>query len=177
MLRTIASPRLARAALGILVLVALLVWLGVRGAQAFDQRRHAALAHQVTTAPDRVSRRLIPIGLGARARAHGLLQYRPGTWLTVVSLHGLPPASGHERYLVFLHNWTGWSLAGAVERDRLGGAQLRSAAEPRPPTIFEVLVTRAADNASSDPHGTPVLYWFDASLAPKGAVPFFAVPR
>jgi hypothetical protein len=171
MLHTIPRPRLARAALGVLVLAALLAWLGVRGAQAFDQRRHAALAHEVTTAPDSVTRRLIAIGAGGRVGARGRLQYRPGTWLTVVSLQGLPPTSGRERYLVFLHNWTGWSLAGAVVADRHGNAEVRFGAEPRPPTIFEVMVTRAVDDASSDPHGAPFLYWFDASLAPLRAVP------
>jgi hypothetical protein len=176
-LHTIPRSRPVRAALGVLALVALLAWLGVRGAQAFDQRRHAALAREVTTAPDRVTRKLSAIGAGKRAgmRVRGVLQYRPGTWLTVVSLQGLPPTTGHVRYLVFLHNWTGWSLAGAVAADRRGNAQVRFAAEPRPPTIFEVVVSRAADDASSDPHGTPLLYWFDASLAPRRTVPLFVV--
>jgi hypothetical protein len=176
-LHTIARTRPARVALGVLALAALLAWLGVRGAQAFDQRRHAALAREVTTAPDRVTRTLSAIGAGERAGERGRLQYRPGTWLTVVSLQGLPPTSGRERYLVFLHNWTGWSLAGAVRGDQRGDAQLRFGAEPRPPTIFEVVVTRAADDASSDPHGAPVLYWFDASLAPKRAIPLYVVVR
>jgi len=170
-LRTIARPRLAAAVLGIVAL-ALLAWLAVRGAEAFDQRRHAALARQVTTGADTVTRELPAIGAGRRGGVRGRLQYRPGTWLTVVSLRGLPVTSGRERYLVFLHNWSGWMLAGAVSADARGDAQVRFAAEPRPSSIFEVIVTRTTDDASSDPHGTPVLHWFDASLAPKRTVPF-----
>ena len=48
---------------------------------------------------------------------------------------------------------------------------MRSAAEPRPPTIYEVVVTRAVDDATSIPHGQP-LHWFDASLAPPRARQF-----
>jgi hypothetical protein len=169
---TIARLRLARAVLAVLALALLLAWLGVRASQAFDQRRHVELARQVTTAPNTVTRELTTMGTGAREGVRGRLQYRPGTWLTVVSLQGLPPTSGHERYLVFLHNWTGWLLAGAVEPDRRGDAQVRFAGDLRPPTIFEAIVMRASDDASSDPHGTPLLHWFDASLAPRRAIPF-----
>jgi hypothetical protein len=102
----------------------------------------------------------------------GRLSYRPGTWLTVVDLRGLRPVSGDERYLVFLRNWAGWTLAGAATPDAAGAAQVRSAAEPRPPTIFEVVVTRAVDDATSVPHGRPVLHWFDPDLGPPKARPF-----
>jgi hypothetical protein len=168
---TIARQRLARAALAVVALGAV-AGLGARGAHAFDRQRQVALAREVTAAPDTVTRELPPVGTGQREGVRGRLQYRPGTWLTVVSLRGLPPTSGRERYLVFLHNWTGWLLAGAVSSDPHGAAQVRFAGDLRPPTIFEAIVTRATDNASNDPHGTPVLHWFDASLAPKRAVPF-----
>jgi hypothetical protein len=102
----------------------------------------------------------------------GQLTYRPGTWLSVVELEGLEPVSGDERYLVFLRNWAGWTLAGAARPGPDGDAQVRSAAEPRPPTIYEVVVTRAVDDATSVPHGEPVLTWFDASLGPPRARPF-----
>ena len=75
-------------------------------------------------------------------------------------------AAKAERYLVFLRNWAGWTLAGATRPGPDGVAQVRSAAEPRPPTIYEVVVTRAVDDATSIPHGQPVLQWFDASLGP-----------
>ena len=171
MLHTITRPRLARATLS-LALLALLALLGVRGAQAFDHRRQIALAREVTSARDTVTRQLPQVGAGQREGVRGRLQYRPGTWLTVVSLQGLRPTSGRERYLVFLRNWTGWLLAGAVSGDAHGDAQVRFAADLRPPTIFEAIVTRASDNAASDPHGTPLLHWFDASLAPRRTVPF-----
>jgi hypothetical protein len=102
----------------------------------------------------------------------GRFSYRPGTWLSVVDLRGLDPVAGDERYLVFLRNWAGWTLAGAARPGPDGGAQVRSAAEPRPPTIYEVVVTRAVDDATSIPHGQPVLQWFDASLGPPRARPF-----
>jgi hypothetical protein len=104
--------------------------------------------------------------------AAGRLSYRPGTWLSVVDLRGLDPVAGDERYLVFLRNWAGWTLAGAARPGVGGTAQVRSAAEPRPPTIYEVVVTRAVDDATSVPHGQPVLHWFDASLAPPKARQF-----
>jgi hypothetical protein len=103
---------------------------------------------------------------------NGRLSYRPGTWLSVVGLRGLEPVTGDERYLVFLRNWAGWTLAGAARPLADGTAQVRSAAEPRPPTIYEVVVTRAVDDATSIPHGRPVLHWFDASLAPPKAHQF-----
>jgi hypothetical protein len=104
--------------------------------------------------------------------ANGSLSYRPGTWLSVVEMQGLDPVAGDERYLVFLRNWAGWTLAGAARPGADGTAQVRSAAEPRPPTIYEVVVTRAVDDATSVPHGQPVLHWFDASLAPPRARQF-----
>jgi hypothetical protein len=112
-------------------------------------------------------------GVGTAAtRARGRLAYRPGTWLSVVELRGFDPVAGDERYLVFLRNWAGWTLAGAARPGVGGTAQVRSAAEPRPPTIYEVVVTRAVDDATSVPHGQPVLHWFDASLAPPKAHQF-----
>ena len=109
---------------------------------------------------------------GAPGTPGGRLAYRPGTWLTVVELRALEPVAGDERYLVFLRNWAGWTLAGAARPDADGAAQVRSAAEPRPPTIYEVVVTRAVDDATSVPHGQPVLHWYDGSIAPPRARPF-----
>ena len=188
-------PRLVLA----VVLVAAVAWLGFRAVQAFDQDRHAAQAAAVLAAPDKVTHRLPPVPPGqaapassvARAperegspqpggtfgavhspEASGQLAYRPGTWLSVVDLRGLRPVAGNQRYLVFLRNWAGWTLAGAARPDADGTAQVRSGAEPRPPTIYEVVVTRAVDDATSVPHGRPELHWFDASLGPPRAVPF-----
>ena len=109
---------------------------------------------------------------GTTGTPSGRLSYRPGTWLSVVELEGLEPVAGDERYLVFLRNWAGWTLAGSVRPGADGTAQVRSAAEPRPPTIYQVVVTRGIDDATSVPHGQPVLQWFDASLAPPKARKF-----
>ncbi|HJU03311.1 MAG TPA: hypothetical protein VJ966_19105 [Actinomycetes bacterium] len=158
----------ARRLVLVLVLVAAVAWLGFRAVQAFDQDRHAAEAAAVLAAPDKVAHRLGPVA----NQASGQLAYRPGTWLSVVDLRGLEPVAGHERYLVFLRNWAGWTLAGAARPDPDGTAQVRSGAEPKPPTIYEVVVTRAVDDATSVPHGQPVLHWFDGSLGPARAVPF-----
>ena len=95
--------------------------------------------------------------LGAVHSPGGRFSYRPETWLSVVDLEGLDPVAGNERYLVFLRNWAGWTLAGAARPGPDGVAQVRSAAEPRPPTIYEVIVTRAVDDATSIPHGQPVV--------------------
>jgi hypothetical protein len=153
------------------LLVLALGWLGFRAVQAFDQDRHAAQAAAVLAAPNRVSHQLPPV-LDAVHSPGGRLSYRPGTWLSVVDLEGLDPVAGNERYLVFFRNWAGWTLAGATRPGPDGAAQVRSAAEPRPPTIYEVVVTRAVDDATSIPHGQPVLQWFDASLAPPRARKF-----
>jgi hypothetical protein len=166
----------ARARLVLLALLAVaLVWLGFRAVRAFDQDDNAAAAAAVLSAPDKVTYRLLPRPGTVRDGVHspgGQLTYRPGTWLSVVDLEGLEPVSGDERYLVFLRNWAGWTLAGAARPGPDGDAQVRSAAEPRPPTIYEVVVTRAVDDATSVPHGEPVLQWFDASLGPPRARPF-----
>ena len=181
---------MARPVVAVLLVLAL-GWLGFRAVQAFDQDRHAAEAAAVLSAPDRVSYQLAPVAPGqasppppdagaperegspqpggAPGAVHspgGRLSYRPGTWLSVVDLEGLDPVAGNERYLVFVRNWAGWTLAGAARPGPDGVAQVRSAAEPRPPTIYEVVVTRAVDDATSIPHGQPVLQWFDASLGP-----------
>ena len=156
----------------VLVVVVAVAWLGFRAVRAFDQDRHAAEAAAVLAAPDNVTYQLPPVP-GEPSRPDlgpsGRLAYRPGTWLSVVDLRGLEPMAGDERYLVFLRNWAGWTLAGSTSPRADGTAQVRSGAEPRPPTIYEVIVTRAVDDATSVPHGQPVLQWFDASLAPPKA--------
>jgi hypothetical protein len=165
------APTAAR--LAALALVVAVGWLGFRAVRAFDQDRHAAEAAAVVAAADAVSHRLPAApGVALEAGATGELRYRPDTWLTVVDLRGLAPATGGQRYLVFLRNWAGWTLAGAARPDAAGAAQVRSAAEPRPPTIYEVVVTRAVDDATSVPHGQPVLHWYEPSLAPPRARPF-----
>jgi hypothetical protein len=154
----------------VVLLVVAVAWLGFRAVGAFDQDRHAAEAAAVLSAPDKVTHPLPSVaGLGDVGSPEGRLSYRPGTWLSVVELEGLDPVAGDERYLVFMRNWAGWTLAGAARPGADGTAQVRSAAEPRPPTIYEVVVTRAVDDATSVPHGQPVLQWFDASLAPPKA--------
>jgi hypothetical protein len=190
-------PRGARLAAALVAVVLAITWLGLRTARAFDQDRHTAEAATVLSAPDAVTRQLPPVvngrpapsppdtgaperegspqPEGGRTAIHspgGQLAYRPGTWLTVVDLQGLESVAGGERYLVFLRNWAGWTLAGAARPGPDGGAQVRSAAEPRSRTIYEVVVTRAVDDATSIPHGQPVLHWFDASLGPPKARPF-----
>jgi hypothetical protein len=154
----------------VVLLVLAVAWLGFRAVRAFDTDRHAAQAAAVLAAPDTVTHQLPPVPAGPGSE--GRLSYQPGTWLTVVDLQRLEPVAGEERYLVFLRNWAGWTLAGAARPDGAGVAQVRSAAEPRPPTIYEVVVTRAVDDATSVPHGEPVLHWYDGSIAPPRARPF-----
>jgi hypothetical protein len=161
-----------RARLVVVVLLAVaLVWLGVRAVRAFDQDRNAAAAAAVLSAPDKVSYELqrTPGFSQPDLGPSGRFSYRPGTWLSVIDLEGLEPG---QRSLVFVRNWAGWTLAGAAQAGPDGTAQVRSGAEPRPPTIFEVVVTAAVDDATSVPHGEPVLRWFDASLGPPRVRPF-----
>lgn len=150
--------------------LALAGWLGWRGFELFNPARNEAAARAVVSAPNVITRRLPAAVPGTGVS--GTLQFLPHQWLSVVSLHGLAPVSGRERYLVFLHGFSGWSLAGAVTPDAAGNAQVRFAAEPRPTSIYEVFVTRAVDDATSVPHGTPVLHWFDRVHAPPRVQPF-----
>ena len=103
------GPRLAVVAL----LVVAVAWLGFRAVRAFDVDRHTAEAAAVLSAPDTVTHPAPP-DPGAWAGVEGQLSYRPETWLSVVDLQGLEPVAGDERYLVFLRNWAGWTLAGAA---------------------------------------------------------------
>jgi hypothetical protein len=167
------ARRGARLAPVLLLVVLAVGWLGLRAVRALDQQRHLTQAAAVVAAPDAVVQRIPPVpGRPQVADAGGELAYRPGEWLTVIRLHGLTPVAGHERYLVFMRNYWGWVLAGAVHPDAAGDAELRSASEPRPPTIYEVVVTRGIDDATSVPHGEPVLHWYEPAIAPRKAAPF-----
>jgi len=162
--------RRTRIAATAVLVVALAGWLGWRGFELFSPARNAAAARAVVSAPNVITHYLP--GLPTAPGASGTLQYRPHQWLSVVTLQGLTPVSGHERYLVFLHGYSGWTLAGAAKPAPDGSAQVRFAAEPRAVSIYEVFVTRAADDATSIPHGTPVLHWFDPVHAPPRVRPF-----
>jgi hypothetical protein len=168
-----------RARLGLLLLLALLtVWLGLRAVPSFDADRHRAAAASLLRAADLRSVELAALPAGAAAGVGGRFQYRQDGWLSVVSLRGLPPVGGDERYLVFLRNWGDWTLAGAARPDSRGEAEVRFGAEPRPRTVYEVIVTRDVDNAVSFPHGEPLLHWYDPSRAPRDKRPFdFANPQ
>lgn len=172
MIRAARRSRSARLAAICVVVVAVVAFLGVRASAAFDQQRHLADARAVIEAPNVITRHLPPTPAGRAEGVSGTLQFRPHAWLSVLSFHGLPPVTGDERYLVFLQNWGGWLLAGAAKPNADGSAQVRFAAEPRPATIYEVLVTRDVDDATSLPHGAPVLHWFGRHQAPHGAIPF-----
>jgi hypothetical protein len=166
------APRGARLALVVLLVLAV-GWLGFRAVRAFDQDRHAAAAAAVLAAPDAVVHPLSPApGRPPSPSLGGEWAFRPDQWLTVVRLQGLEPVGGRERYLVFLRNYWGWVLAGALRPDAGGAAELRTGAEPRSPTVFEVLVTRGVDDATSVPHGQPVLHAYEPSVAPARARPF-----
>ena len=163
--------RWARAGL-VLLAVALAAWLGVRAVADFDVGRHRAEASALLRAPDLRSFDLPPFPAGKAEGISGRFQHRPDGWLSVVTLRGLPPVAGDDHYLVFMRNWGGWALAGAVRPDAHGDAQVRFAAEPRARTIYEVIVTRGVDDAANIPHGTPLLRWYDRSRAPRRAGPF-----
>jgi hypothetical protein len=164
--------RSARVTAICIAVVAVVAFLGVRANADFDQQRHLADARAVVEAPDVITRHLSPTAAGRAEGMSGTLQFRPHAWLSVLRFHGLPPVTGDERYLVFVQNWGGWLLAGAAQANADGSAQVRFAAEPRPATIYEVLVTRDVDDATSLPHGDPVLHWFGRRQAPHGAIPF-----
>ena len=181
----------------IVVLVVAVAWLGFQAVRAFDPERHAREAAAVLSAPDTVTHPLAaaqahdcrharhpqtrmpgppngrvavrPEGraLDAVHSPGGRFSHRPGTWLSVVELEGLDQVAEDERYLVFLQ-------LGRVDAGRGGPggpdgtAQVRSAAEPRPATVYEVVVTRAVDDATSIP---------TASRCCSGSTPSLGPPR
>ena len=162
-----------RARIGLVLLAAALTaWLGVRAAAAFDEGRHRAEASALLRAPDLRSFDLPPFPAGEAEGISGRFQHRPDGGVSVVTLQGLPPVAGDDHYLVFMRNWGGWALAGAVRPDAHGDAQVRFAAEPRARTVYEVIVTRGVDDAANIPHGEPLLRWYDRSRAPRRAGPF-----
>jgi hypothetical protein len=164
------SSRRTRLAVAAVLVVAIAGWLGWRGFELFSPGRNLAAARAVVSAPNVITHRLPAAAAGSGVS--GTLQYVPHQWLSVITLHGLAPVSGRERYLVFLHGYSGWTLAGAARPNPDGSAQVRFAAEPRPVSIYEVFVTRAADDATSIPHGAPLLHWFDPVHAPPHVRPF-----
>jgi hypothetical protein len=154
------------------------VWLGLRAIQAFDTDRHRAEAASVLRAPDLRSVGLPPLPAASAAGMTASFSHRQDGWLSVVRLRGLPPVEGDERYLVFLRNWGEWTLAGAARPDARGDAEVRFGAEPRPRTVYEVIVTRDVDNAVNVPHGEPLFHWYDPARAPRDKRPFdFSNPQ
>jgi hypothetical protein len=168
-----------RARLGLLLLLAALaVWLGLRATRAFDADRHRAEAASLLHAPDLRSFDLPALPAGRAAGMRASFQHRQDGWLSVVRLRGLPPVGGDRRYLVFLRNYGDWTLAGVARPDARGDAEVRFGAEPRPRTVYEVIVTRDVDNAVNVPHGEPLFHWYDPARAPRDKRPFdFANPQ
>ncbi len=164
-----ALSRRTRLALTVVLAAALAAWLGLRAAAQLDPARHARQAAAVLHAPDRITHRLPPERPPSAGGVTGSFAFRRAGWLSVVSLDGLAPVAGRDRYLVFLHNRDQWVLAGAVGADARGHAQVRFGAEPRPRTVYEVVVTRGVDDASNVPHGTPLLHWMDPRAIAAGA--------
>ena len=169
-------PPAARLAAGVLA-VAAVGWLAAGAARAFDQERHARAAQAVVTAPDRVTHLLAPEPGWRAGDARGRFEYRPGGWLSVVTLERLPPLPPERedlRYLVFFRQLRrGWVLAGAARPGLDGTAVVRFGSEPEPAKVMEVVVTRGVDAAGKGPrHGEPVLHWM-AEWAVRQCVPRF----
>ncbi len=177
----------------VVLLVVAVAWLGFRAVRAFDQDRHAAAAAAVLSAPDSVSYQLprpgvTPTGTARVPEREGSPQPGAASGAVHTPGDGLPTGLGPGCRWWTWRGSTPWPETSGIwcscatgragrwpgpARPRPDGtAQVRSGAEPRPPTIFEVMVTRAVDDATSVPHGQPVLQWFDASLGPPRARPF-----
>jgi len=183
--RTLLDPKSAarRVAAGLLGLT-LLAALGVQAAFAFNPGRHkaeeAALLHptDAALAARLVTRRLVPEpGAQLPAGAGGELRYDPKGSLSVFRMYGMPQPPGDERYLVYVRDGGGSALAGAARPDRAGNVIVGFAGEPQPRGIFEVLVTRAIDDADSSPHGDPLLRWFAPEAGQSGIRPWEVTRR
>jgi hypothetical protein len=156
-----------RRRIGLAVLaVALLAVAVVRTVTLFDRDDEAATAAAISTetAAGAVVHQLTPAP-GAPTGPSGTFAYRDGTWLTVVELRGLAAPPPGQRYLVFVRYPGEWVLAGAATPGPDGTAVVRSAAQPPPWDVFEVMVTTDADTALPSPHGRLILRWLDADRA------------
>lgn len=183
--RTLLDPKSAarRVAAG-LVTLTILAALAVQSIWAFNTARHraetAALLHpdDPAVAARLVSRPLtVEPGADLPPGAGGEFRFDPAGPLSVFSLHGLPQPPGKERYLVYVRDGGGSALAGAARPSVDGTAVIGFAGEPQPANIFEVLVTRAVDDADSSPHGDPLMRWFDPEVRRRGGDPWFVYRR
>ena len=155
-----------------MVLVVAVAWLGFQAVRAFDQDRHAREAAAVLAAPDTVTHPLPPAPGGVpdavTAPAAGS-RTGPGPGCRWWSWRVSNRSPGTSGIWCSCATGPGGRWPGRPGPGPTGTAQVRSAAEPRPATVYEVVVTRAVDDATSIPHGQPVLQWFDASLGPPRA--------
>jgi hypothetical protein len=178
--RLLLDPKSAsrRVAAG-LVSLTLLAALGVQAAFAFSTGRHrSAAAGLIHPTDPALAARLKAFPLtpepGARlpAGAGGEFRFDYSRPLSVVRMFGLPQPPGDERYLVYVRDGGGWALAGATRPGPDGAATVRFAGEPQADAIFEVIVTRAVDDADISPHGDPVLRWLDPEARGHGVRPW-----
>lgn len=169
----------ARRVVASLVSITLLAGLGVQAAFAFSTGRHQAHADALIhpTDPAVVARlKAHPLtpepGAVLPAGAGGEFRFDYSGPLSVIRMFGLPQPTGDERYLVFVRDGGGWALAGAARPGPGGMAMVRFAGEPQADAIFEVIVTRAVDDADISPHGVPVLRWLDPEARANGVKPW-----
>ena len=156
-----------RARLAVLVLLAVaLVWLGVRAVRAFDQDRHAAEAAAVLSAPDKVTYELVRVSHNRMSGPAGGSPTGPGPGCRWSTWRGSNRTSG---IWCSCATGRGGRWPGRPRPGPDGTAQVRRAAEPRPRDDLRGGGHPAVDDATSIPHGQPVLQWFDASLGPPGA--------
>jgi hypothetical protein len=183
--RALLDPKSAvRRVVAGLVSLTLLAALGVQAVFAFSAGRHRAEAANLLRPTDpAVAARLISRSLtpdpSARlpAGAGGELRFDPTGPLSVFRMYGLPQPPGDERYLIYVRDGGGSALAGAARPDRAGTAVVGFAGEPQPDAIYEVLVTRAVDDADSSPHGDPMLRWIDPEVRQFGVRPWVVTRR
>jgi hypothetical protein len=167
-----------------LVAVTLIAALAAQAAWAFDTgRREADAARLLDPSDPAIAARLVshPLlpepGADLPAGAGGEFRYDPEGELSLFILYGMPQPPRGERYLVYVRDGGGSALAGAAKPDVRGDAVVRFGAEPQPDAIFEVLITRAIDDADSSPHGEPLLRWFNPEVARFGLTPWQVARR
>jgi hypothetical protein len=147
------------------LVVALLATLGFRAAWSLDRAR--AGAPFAPGDPGVVSRELRPPGEpgAAPAARGGTLAYRPGTWHTLVDLHGLPDPGPGRRTMVFARYAGGWVVMGGTTPKPDGSAEVSYRADPPPWDLFEMMVTEGTDTGENNPHGRLLLVWSRPDLA------------
>jgi RNA polymerase sigma-70 factor, ECF subfamily len=141
-----------------LVLVALVVFVGLRERSLRDASRRQERALRVVTASDVVPRRLVAAP-GIPPETHGQYRGRPGVPLAVMTFSKFAPAPPGRSYRAWALHRGRWTPLGVVHPDARGSDLIiiEDPALVAPPEALKV--TLEPLGPASSPTGPPVIIW------------------